>query len=742
MTLTRELASKVTATHLERDAYVYVRQSTLTQVREHTESLERQYELAAKAQSLGWTARQVVVVDEDLGRSGAEASARKGFQHLVAEVGLGKVGIILGIEVSRLARNNADWYQLLDLCALTDTLIADGDGVYHPADFNDRLVLGLKGTMSEAELHLIRHRLTAGLRHKAAKGELRQGVPVGFVYDEDDSVVLDPDEAVRESIATVFRRFDELGTARQVMLSLHGDNLLLPRRPGGARRITWAPASYPAIHDFLTNPAYAGAFVFGRRRTEKRLDERGRIVSRTRELPREQWEVLIVDHHPGYVSWERYVAIQDELRANWRAPRGEGGGAVREGTALLQGRMRCGRCGRMMQVGYSGAKGVSPRYVCARSKQLYGGEHVCQSLGGRRLEQRVLDELFAVLAPASLAATARALEQADANYRERLAVFELAVERARYGSERARRQFDAVEPENRLVARTLERALEQALVAERQAEAELATQRVRRPTRLTADEAAWLGRAGADIRAIFDAPTTSFRERKQLLRAVIAEVVVTVRNADRQADVDVIFEGGAKTRFTFALNKIGVHSRATDEDTVALVRRLAERYDDKTIAAILSRQGRRTGTDLAFTRSRVQSLRASHAIPLHSSAVTAQSDDVPVLSITAAEKELGVNRTTLYRWLADGFITGEQLTPGGPWHLRITDELRRLIGGEAPEGWVSLDEAARRLGVARQTVLQRVQRGQLRSVYANRGRRKGLRIEVIDAGPGLFATDD
>ena len=245
--------------------------------------------------------------------------------------------------MSRLARNNADWYQLLDLCALTDTLIADGDGLYHPGAFNDRLVLGLKGTMSEAELHLIRHRLTAGLRHKAAKGELRQGVPVGFVYGESDQVILDPDECVRAAITTVFKCFDTLGSARQVMLSLQEDNLLIPRRPTGARRVTWARASYPAIHDFLTNPAYAGAFVFGRTRTEKRLDQSGRLVTRTRQLPREEWAVLIPDHHPGYVGWERYERIQDELRANWRPPRGHGGGAVREGTAILQGRIRCGQ---------------------------------------------------------------------------------------------------------------------------------------------------------------------------------------------------------------------------------------------------------------------------------------------------------------------------------------------------------------------------------------------------------------
>lgn len=741
MTLNAELASKVTGSHLGRDAYVYVRQSTLTQMREHTESLERQYELASRAQTLGWPPQQVVVVDSDLGRSGADATAREGFKNLVADVGLGKVGIILGIEVSRLARNNADWYQLLDLCALTDTLIADGDGLYHPGDFNDRLVLGLKGTMSEAELHLIRHRLTAGLLHKAAKGELRQGLPVGFVYDEADRVTLDPDEAVVESIAVVFRRFEELGSARQVMLSLLEDNLLIPRRPTGSRRIRWAPASYPAIHNFLTNPTYAGAFVFGRRRDERRLDAAGKLMKHTRELPREEWAVLILDHHPGFVTWERYERTQNKLRANWRAPRGHGGGAAREGTALLQGRVRCGRCGRMMQVGYSGTTGNTPRYLCGRNKQLYGGERGCQSLGGRRLENRVLEAVFAMLEPASLAATAKALAEADANHRRHVAVFELAVERARFEAERARRQFDAVEPENRLVARTLEHSLEEALAAQRQAEANLNAQRLRQPTRLTEEETAWLERAGADVRAVFHAPTTTWRERKQLLRAVIAEVVVTVRSEERRAEVKVVWEGGATTTFDVDLNKTGKHFRTADEDTVDLVRRLAERYDDRTIAAILSKQGRRTGTDLPFTQTRVKSLRNSRGIPKYQPpAVTSAGDDAAVVSITKAERVLGVSRVTLYRWMHDGFIDGEQLTPGGPWHIRITDELRSRIVPDVPNGWVGLEQAAKALGVARQTVLHKVQRGELEAVHVNQGRRKGLRINVNAVGPGLFET--
>jgi len=730
---------KITPVHLGRDAYVYVRQSTITQVREHTESLQRQYELVERAAALGWLAHQVVVIDEDLGRSGADASAREGFKGLVADVGLGKVGLILGIEVSRLARNNADWYQLLDLCALTDTLIADGDGVYHPADYNDRLVLGLKGTMSEAELHLIRSRLTAGLRHKAAKGELRHGLPVGFDYDADGRVVMSPDEAVVEAIATVFRRFEELGSARQVLLSLRGDGLRLPRRPARSGQITWAAPTYPAVHDLLTNPVYAGAFVFGRTRTEKRIGPDGRVVERTRQVPRGEWEVCIPDHHPGFIGWERYDQIQQQLRSNWRAPRGHGGGPAREGTALLQGRLRCGKCGRLMQTGYSGTKGNCPRYVCARAKQLYGGERGCQSLGGRRLEQRVLEEVFAVLEPACLQATATALAEAEARHATRLRAFQLAVERARFEADRARRQFDAVEPENRLVARTLERAWEQRLAEVRQAEADLAAQQARRPTTLTAQELAWLERAGADIRRIFQAPTTTPRERKQLLRTLITEVVVTVNAEQRTAELRIVWQGGQTTELTMTLTKAGGHFRTTDEDTVTLVRRLAVHYDDTQIALILSRQHRRTGTGLPFTRARVASLRVSRGIPACPRLpVVAAGDDALVVGVGPAERLLGVSKVTIYRWLREGFIVGEQLTPGGPWHLRIDDQLRSRIVPEVPAGWLGLDEAANALGVTRQTVLHRVQRGELQAVHVNRGKRKGLRIQVQHDQAGLF----
>ncbi len=735
------IPTKILAVHLGRDAYVYVRQSTLTQVREHTESLARQYELRERAVALGWDAHQVRVIDADLGRSGAEMTAREGFKELVADVGLGHVGIIFGIEVSRLARNNADWYQLLDLCALTNTLIADSDGVYHPGDFNDRLVLGLKGTMSEAELHLIRSRLTAGLRHKAARGELRQGLPVGFDYDPDDKVVLAADEAVIEAIATVFRRFAELGSTRQVLLSLREDGLLLPRRPTRTGRIQWATATYPAVHDFLTNPCYAGAFVFGRNRSEKRLDASGRVITRTVALPREQWEVLIPDHHPGFTDWSTYEANTAALRANWRPQRGSGGGAAREGAALLQGRIRCGRCGRMMQTGYSGTNGNCPRYVCSRANQLYGGEHGCQSVGGRRLEQRVLDEVFEVLAPASLAATAQALRDADSAHATNLRGFTLSVERARFEADRARRQYDAVEPENRLVTRTLEQALEDKRTAQRQTERDLLAAQARRPVKLSDEELAWLSRAGADVRAVFAAPSTTFRERKQLLRSVLSEVVLTVAEDKKTAAVRIIWQGGSTTELTIVMNKTGGHARTTDEDTVSLIRRLAGSYDDTTIALILGRQRRRTGTGLTFTKTRVKSLRVAREIPAYGPASTpvgADEQDVAVVNVPQAERLLGVGKVTIYRWLADGFLTGEQLTPGAPWRIRIDRTVRDRLVPEVPDGWLRLADAAKTLGVARQTVLHKVQRGELEAVQVNQGRRKGLRINVTAQKTGLF----
>jgi DNA invertase Pin-like site-specific DNA recombinase len=453
---------KITEAHRRRRAVVYVRQSTPAQLERNHESRARQYGLRERAVELGWPPGAVVVVDEDLGRSGASVEGRLGFKELVAEVGLGQVGLVLALEVSRFARSSADWHQLLDLCALTGTLIADSDGIYSPQDFNDRLLLGLKGTMSEAELHLIRSRLDGGLRNKARRGELELSLPVGLDRDEDGRIVLSADEQVRHAIERVFCLWRRLGSARQVVRELIAEEQKLPRRTVGSRRVRWARASYGAVHDLLTNPAYAGAFVFGRTRQQKHLDATGRVRRRTVELPIEQWSVCIPEHHPGYVSWQDYLATRERLRSNVIRP-GEGGGPAREGGALLQGLVRCGQCGRRMQVAYSGTSGRVPRYACVRAHHLHGTDHSCQSVGGVRLEKAIAAAFLEAVTPAGIRASAQAIEEIESQHDERLAGQRLAVERAEFEAGRARRQFDACEPEHRLVARTLEARLETAL---------------------------------------------------------------------------------------------------------------------------------------------------------------------------------------------------------------------------------------------------------------------------------------
>jgi excisionase family DNA binding protein len=717
--------SKVTEVHRRRRAVVYVRQSTLHQVERNIESAARQYALRERALELGWPPASIVVVDEDTGRSGSTSDGRIGFKDVVAEVGLGQVGLVLALEVSRLARSSADWHQLLDLCALTGTLIADADGVYSPADFNDRLLLGLKGTMSEAELHLIRARLDGGLRNKAARGELRLALPVGLDRDDDGRIVLCPDEQVRYAIERVFTLWRRIGSARQVVMELSAEGQLLPRRTVGQRRIRWARASYGAVHDFLTNPAYAGAFVFGRTRRDKCLDKDGRVRVRDVEVPLEEWSVCLPEHHPGYVSWSDYLAARERLRANVR-PRGEGGGAAREGAALLQGLVRCGRCGRRMQVAYSGNGGKVRRYACVRGHVLHHTESSCQTLGGGRLEKAVVELFLEAVTPAAIAATAGAIRELEDQHEQLVAGQRLALERADYEAQRAERQFDACEPENRLVARSLERKLEEALAALERERGKLAALEHARPQPLTEAERRALAQLARDLGRVWQAGTTTDRDRKQLLRTLIREIVVTVHAEQRRADVEVVWEGGARSELQIKLNARGPETRRLAEDTIELIRRLAEHHADAQIAAILSRQGYRTGTGLPFTEARVRGARQRAGI----AAAAPPDPDSELVTIQQAAAQLNVSSHTIRRWLGQGLLPGEQAMPGAAWRIRLTDEVRARFVPEVPEGFVPLAEAARVLGCARQTVLQKVQRGKLRAIEVTNGRRKGLRIEV------------
>ena len=435
--------TKIQSSHRQRSACVYVRQSTPHQLEHNRESTERQYALVDRALELGWRREQISVIDEDLGLSGSGAVERAGFARLTAEVALGRVGIVLGLEASRLARNNADWYRLLDLCSMTDTLIGDGDGLYHPALFNDRLLLGLKGTMSEAELHIIRARLDGGIRHKAARGELRRGLPAGFVWGEAEGEVrFHLDAAVCGAIRAVFARFAELGSARRVWLWFRSEGLSFPLQASTLMEIRWVAPTYPAIHQVLTNPVYAGAYVYGKTRHERYVDEQGQIRTRVRHLPQEEWAVLIHDHHPGFIDWETYEANQARLAQNTRPCPHQGGGALREGAALLQGLATCGHCGRRLRTHYRG-RNSTPGYHCAGKDVVNGRGVYCLNIGGVQIDAAVTDAFLAALNPAGLKAVVVAAEQLEADHDTALAQWRLAVERARYEAERAARRYRA-----------------------------------------------------------------------------------------------------------------------------------------------------------------------------------------------------------------------------------------------------------------------------------------------------------
>ncbi|MHB8693095.1 MAG: recombinase family protein [Solirubrobacteraceae bacterium] len=725
--------AKISDRHRQRRAVVYVRQSSPGQLERNQESTARQYALRDRAIALGWPAAAVVVVDEDTGRSGASTHGRLGFKELVADVGLGNVGLVLALEVSRFARSSADWHQLLDLCALTGTLIADSDGIYAPGDFNDRLLLGLKGTMSEAELHLIRARLDGGLRNKAARGELVMHLPIGFDRDEDDRIVLSADEQVRHAIERVYELWRRCGTARQVVGELIADGQRLPARSAGERRVRWVGPSYRAVHKLLTNPIYAGAFVFGRTRREKRLDADGQLQFRTHELPIDEWSVCLPDHHPGYVSWEEYLANRKRLRANVR-PRGEGGGAAREGGALLQGVLRCGRCGRRMRVAYTGKNGRCVRYQCATGFMHYGAEKACQGLGGSRLDKAVAAAFLEAVTPAGITASSSAITELTAQHDARLAGQRLALERAQFEADRARRQFDACEPEHRLVARTLESKLETALADVTREQRALELLEHARPAPLTAQEREALNRLARDLPLLWAASTTRDRDRKELLRALITEIVVTVRRPENVAHAEIFWEGGARSELTVKLSRPG-QTTCTPEDTIELIGRLAVHHPDHQIAAILNRQGRRTGTGRPFTATRVKSVRQRNRIP----AAPPPDPDADTITIEQAAEQLNVSPATIRRWLRQGLLPGEQVTPAAPWRIRLTDEIRTQFVPTIPDGYLPLNEAAKRLGVARQTVLHQVQRGERHAVQVTAGRRKGLRIQVLPFEAGLFA---
>jgi DNA invertase Pin-like site-specific DNA recombinase len=705
-------------------------------VEHNRESTARQYALADRAQQLGWPKDNIAIIDDDLGLSGATTNKRSGFTRMISEVALGNVGLILGLEVSRLARNNADWYRLLELCGLTDTLIADTDGVYHPALFNDRLLLGLKGTMSEAELHIIRARLDGGIRNKAARGELRRGLPVGFVWgDADGEVLLHPDEAVVTAIRSVFARFAEFGSARRVWLWLRSEAPSFPLQDGPEGQVRWVVPTYTAIHHILTNPVYAGAYTYGKSRSERYVDENGTVKKRTRHLPIDQWSVLIRGHHAGFLDWATFEANQQRLDSNTRPGPHRKGGVVREGSALLQGIGVCGHCGRRLSTHYRG-RNSTPGYHCAGKNIVEGRGLYCLNVGGVAIDQAVADAFLEAVTPAAVDALKAAVEQARGNHDAALAQWRLEIERLRYDAERAERRYRVVQPENRLVARGLEADWESKLRDLANAEADLRRRESLQPVTITPEKLLRLRILSTDLEQVWHAATTTDRDRKELLRTILQEVALNLKRTEGHAHLILRWRGGATTMLDVPVPRFRPEGPRTDEDTIALLRRLAVLYPDEVIAGILNRQGRRTAMGERFTANQVGSLRRYRDIPRFQP--PAEPPSGQLATIRKAAEILGMNTSSIHRWLADGFIQGEQVTPGAPWQIRITDELRSRVVAEAPPEFLPMLEATMKLGVSRQTVLQRVKRGELEAVLVRQGRRKGLRIKVVDLQPPLF----
>jgi len=726
---------KIQPTHLQRCAYVYIRQSSATQVLINRESTQRQYQLSERAALMGWSKTQIKVIDEDLAHTGSGVVTRHGFAQMTHEVAMGQVGIILCLEASRIARNNAEWYRLLELCGVTDTLIADLDGLYHPGLFNDRLLLGLKGTMAEAELHVLRMRLNGAIRNKAKRGELRRGLPVGLIWGEGaGQVVFHPDQAVTGAIRTVFEKFAELGSARQVWLWFRSQDLLFPHQCPN-REILWVKPTYIAIHTALRNPVYAGAYAYGKSRCERYVDETGRVRKRVRLLPQDQWAVLIPEHHPGFIDWATFEMNQARLASNFHPAPQQATGAVREGSALLQGLATCGRCGRHLLVYYNG-KNSTPGYYCGNGRAVDGRGVWCLRVGGLRLDRAVVETFLDALSPAGLEAAVAAQDLGEAQDQAALKQFRLQVERTRYEAERAQRRFRSVEPENRLVARTLETDWENKLQDQRAAEAELSRKEQEQRLQLTDGQREQIRALGSDLKRVWDAPTTTDRDRKELLRSLIEEVKINLLPEESKAHLVVRWKTTAVSELDVIWKVPRAATVRTDEDTIELLRRLAAHHPDTAIAGVLNRQGRKTARGENFTANRVASLRSHWKIPCYqASAIPPEGE---LLTVEAAAHQLGVAASTLLRWLNDGFIGGEQVTPGAPWRIRMSQELKSLIVPEVLPGYVTMPEAMRILGVSRQTVMQRVKRGELAVVHVSRGKQKGLRIRVLDNQPQLF----
>ena len=645
------MSSKITTEHLARGAFVYVRQSTADQLLHNKESQRRQYGLADHAKQLGWAA--VEVIDDDLGRSGG-GIARPGFERLLAAICEGRIGAVFAIEASRLARNGRDWHTLIEFCGLVGTMIVDEDGIYDPRHPNDRLLLGMKGTMSELELSLFRQRSQEALKQKARRGALFLSVAAGYMKSGRDRIEKDPDQRVQDALKLVFAKFAEFQSARQVHVWLRDEGVALPANAhnGDGRCIAWRLPLYNTVHNILTNPVYAGAYAFGRT-TSKILVEDGRKrVRRGLRRPQSDWDVLIKDQHEGYITWAEFERNQRVITDN---ATGKGSaiarGAARQGELILAGLLRCGHCGRKMYVGY----GKSGRYYCQGAIVNHGTER-CISFGGLKADQAVGVEVLRVLKPLGIDAAVKALENQTSEMSAVRKQLELALEQARYEAAHARRQYDAVDPANRLVASELERRWNDALQAVHGLEGDIVAHDVERRPPLGETERRQVMRLGADLELAWSHPAASAATRKRILRAALHEIIARIDNGF--IEMVLHWQGGDHTALKLKMNTAGKHRWTVPEDTLTLVRGLARQMPDKQIAQLLNRAGKPTGRGNGWTEVRVRSFRNHHEIAVYRHGEWVDRGEI---TLDAAAQIIGVTPMTALRMIQRGDLKGRQL---------------------------------------------------------------------------------
>ncbi len=694
-------STKVHSHHLERSAYLYIRQSSMRQVIENVESTKRQYALRSRAIALGWRDEQIVVIDSDQGESGASASWRQGFQRLVTDVGMGHAGMVMGLEVSRLARNNADWHRLLEICALSDTLILDEDGVYDPASFNDRLLLGLKGTMSEAELHVLKARLRGGILNKVRRGEYHCPLPTGFVYDEAGNVALDPDAQIREAIGYFFETFSRVGSASQTVKVFRKEGLVFPSRLRNGDETVFRPLTASTATRTLNNPRYAGAYAYGRRRYRRAADGKKKI-QRKREY--NEWLACIPNAHPGYISWECFQENLKILETNGRPYEVARGSPPREGAALLQGRAVCGRCGRNFRVRYVTRRGKQEAwYVCDRGHSTRG-EPNCQSIAASPIDMAIGALVAESMTPAAVELALEIRREIEARYEEADQLRGRAVERAQIEADLAQRRFMLVDPNNRLVADTLEREWNDKLRGLAAAREE--RERARRRDQIVLDDAIHqqLVAMTADFRKLWDDPSTPNRERKRLLAYIIEDATLVKIPAEQTTRIHVRFKGGKTDTLTASNPKSSAQQIQTLPEIVKLVDQLLDDHVYSEIADILNKRGFRPGGSARPGRGADRFTDKRVAYLMHTYGLRSRYDRLRgrgMLNRKEMALRLGIHEYTVDRWAKHGIIKAHLYNDHG-W------KLYELPGPNTPakhcSRWDRLADRARGLQVVSQRV--------------------------------------